>query len=96
MTAPNWKIPQRCTSCSSDQTLWLRQPPDFWHAFRVECRQNHHFLKWASEGQLVEARRRGLDVAEVPYDQNTQNRAFLELRTIKREINVQGRHHFLK
>ena len=66
MMAPNSKVPRRCPSCSSDATLWLRQSPDFWHAFRVEC-SGHHFLKWGTEGQLEEARRRGLDVVEVPY-----------------------------
>ena len=73
MTAPNSKIPERCTWCSSEATLWLRQSPDCWHVFRVECRDNHHFLKWGTEGQFEEARRRRLNVAEVPYDQNQES-----------------------
>ena len=67
MTAPNSKLPRRCPWCSSEATLWLRQPPDYWHVFRVECRDSHHFLKWGTEGQFEEARRRGLDVLEVPF-----------------------------
>ncbi len=73
MKAPNSKIPERCPTCSSDATLWLRQSPNYWHVFRVECRDSHHFLKWGTEGQFEEARRRRLNVAEVPYHRSTQS-----------------------
>src|SRR5260221_10449008 len=66
--ASDSKMPRRCPRCLSDETTWIRLPPESMPRFRVQCRRDGTYLKWGTEGQLAEARRQGLKVEERLYE----------------------------
>lgn len=56
--------------CGHDRSVWKREAPTSFHAYRVECAIcPRKFEKWGTEAELQSLKLAGEDVEVVPYNE---------------------------
>ena len=66
-------------SCANVGSVWVIQPPESQHAFRVSCAGCRKYIKWGSQGELDLLLRAGENVTIREYEEPPQSRTLDEL-----------------